>query len=721
MIAQTPAQPVEHAHDTSGGGTPSLVDQGHADQVMVEHERWLATRGKEGKRASFRNAVCANVEFRGALTQADFHGATLEGCRFAADTDLTEAEFSEANLTAVDLSQTLNLAEHRLGASKLSYAKMPAHIRFEGLAAVKDISARAEKILFALMASCATVIVLTRVIPHQQLFQPSQAINLPILGLPVPVRTFFNLAPWLLLIPYIYLLSTLTKLWTGIRDLPAILPNHRLLFREVPASPNFCALPFGWCWRSFPTRDGTEAEEARQLARLTRTDRLLVIFAVWWLVPLTIAWLWFSYLPRHSAADTRFQVLAVALAIMVSLGSYGQALAHLTRGCRDWTRPVNVRVPWPLNRRVSVSTLDLLLYGEPPSRSATGVIPRRLRHRTVALCSGIVVLALGMVSHQALTTWHCSDEVGRRQSGRGACYWLAANLQGADLDSLLLANQNLRRAFMPGATLNDARMEDVRMQGAQMSDVEAKEAELKDARLQNAVLWEAKLDGAELKEARLTGADLRGAHLTGAELQGAQMQGANLRGADLAGALMCGAEFDTDAEREAAKTAGAEGTEFALSDSSGFRSGDVPLNMVPPGFLEDGDQFEFRRWANAEAGAETLASTVIREAPSGWLSRAALQRLTRDIDLSMGASTQRSQLGLLAFLARYGRRESSERIPYTPEVRARIGGFLDDVQRKARNHCVLPARMSLPSTRRSISPFWTGKVGEEGPRVSTNL
>ncbi|HEX6369980.1 MAG TPA: pentapeptide repeat-containing protein [Longimicrobium sp.] len=710
MIADPHVEPDQVKDEAIVEGDPSVIDNDKAKSRLEKHRAWLASRGKEGTRASFRNAVCSGVTFSGSLAQADFHGATLEGCAFAPETDLTEADFSEANLTAVDLSQTLNLAEHRLGVSKLSYAKMPPYVKFEGLASVKDISARAERILFALMASCATVIVLTRVISHTQLFQPSQAITLPVLGLPVPVRTFFNLAPWLLLIPYIYLLSTLAKLWSTLRDLPAILPNHRLLFREVPSSPNFCVLPFGWCWRSFP-RDGTEQQEARQLARLTRTDRWLVIFAVWWLVPLTIAWLWFSYLPRHSAADTRIQVLAVALAVAVSVGSYGQALAHLTRGCRDWTLPVNVKIPWPLKRSVSVRTFEVLLREEPAPGSAAAVIPRRLRHRTVAACAAGVVLVLGLISHRALRDWSCEDEVGRRQGQRGACYWLAANLKDARLDSLSFINQNLRRAFMPGAKLEGAKLEDVRMQGAQMSDVDAKGAKMKDARLQYAVLWEATLEKAELKEARMTGADLRGASLLGAELQGAQLQGADLRGANLSNAIVCGAEFESSFERDAARRAGAVGTEFSVSSSSGYRAENAPLIMIPPAFLSDkSDQREFRRWANAEDGAESLADDVIRQAPSGWLNRAELQRRAARIDVSMAASTQRIQLGLVQFLHEYARRTSRDRVPYTPELRERVGAFIDAVQRKARNHCVLPALIPLPPTRSTALAGQSGRV-----------
>jgi uncharacterized protein YjbI with pentapeptide repeats len=687
-----PAQePGSRAPATSG---KQVIGKGGAGPMLRDHERWLASGGAEGARADFASTTCREVVFRGSLQQAKFQGAVLEGCTFEPGTDLAEADFSEANLTGVDFTGTCNLAEHRLGASKLSYARLPDGFEFKGLETVKDTAARAEKILYAVMATCATVVVLTRVIPHHQLFQPTQAINLPVLGLPVPVRTFFNLTPWLLLVLYAYLLSTLHKLWAGMRDLPAILPSHRLLFREIPASPNFCVMPFGWCWRTFPHRNRSEAEEAAQLTQVTRLDRWLVVAMVWWLVPATLAWLWLAYLPRHSAVDTRMHVAALGAGVALSLVSHGRMLEQLTRGMSDCKVPEHVRGPRPVQRKLPLGSMQLLLYTG-PGAPAPAVTRRVLRQGTIAACIAVVILAAGITSHLAIRGGACRFDAARKGKERGFCYRLAANLTRADLGNLVLSDGNLRRAFLPGATLEETELEDTHLEGAQMSDVKGDGAKLKDAHLEGAVLWEAHLDSANLKEAHLEGADLRGAFLRGAALQGAHFAGADLRGADLAGAVVCGADF-SDAKGWSAAAVDAHGTGISHATA---RTGtlDDAGSLPVPGYLDDEGSLGFVQWARAEYRVRQLARLVQTSAPTGRLPRQELLNAVDSVDVSMAASTQREQLALRAFIRGYG---VGGTLPYVPQVRAQLAAFIETVLTKVRNHCVVPIAFDIPEATR---------------------
>lgn len=708
----TPAPSVQQ--DTS----PATINDDRAMEMATAHKRWLSTGGKQGVRANFRNQLCQGVTFSTNLAQADFHGARFERCVFAPTVDLTEADFSEADLTGVNLSEVSTLSEHRLGASKMSYAKLPDRWSFGGLEIARDAAARAEKLLFLLIASCATVVVVARIIPHPQLFQATEGIRLPVLGLTVPVRTFFNLAPWLLLVVYLYLLATLAKLWKALRDLPAILPNHRLLFREIPASPNFSVMPFGWCWRTFAAPD-KEADEARELRRLTRMDRWLAIVTVWWMTPLTIGWVWLSYLPRHAVVDTRIHVVAVVLGVAASVASYGKMLAHLTRGFGDHT-PRRLTLPaWVGGGR---STMDILLYTGPEERPTSPNAPRFLRYGTVATCVAATLLSVSVVSQIALKDSACDDEVARYQDKRGGCYRLAANLERAEMKEVQLQEQNLNRAFLHGANLRDGHFEDAWMRGAQLSDVRAEEANFKDAHLENAILWEARLEKARLKEAYLNGADLRGAFLTGARLQGAFLSGAKLSGANLSNAIVCGAQI-TPGVTLAGIIGDPHGEEIWAGRSHQGLPGEG-LGPVRPAYLKEKEDREgFTRWATAERQVERLAAYVIAQAPGGWLDRDTLRALVNGVELSMGASTQRRQIALYAFLGSYARRLDRDSVAYTPELRARLAYFIGTVQQKARNHCVLPAHTELPGAGPAPSPsaVWNAKVGSSGPAVRTGL
>jgi len=62
-------------------------------KLLAAHKTWLATGGKTGARADFRNADLRNADLRGAnLRGADFLSADLRGA------NLLGASFNEANL-----------------------------------------------------------------------------------------------------------------------------------------------------------------------------------------------------------------------------------------------------------------------------------------------------------------------------------------------------------------------------------------------------------------------------------------------------------------------------------------------------------------------------------------------------------------------------------------------------------------------------------------------
>jgi uncharacterized protein YjbI with pentapeptide repeats len=127
---------------------------------------------------------------------------------------------------------------------------------------------------------------------------------------------------------------------------------------------------------------------------------------------------------------------------------------------------------------------------------------------------------------------------------RGASL-LFAQMQGASLDAAQLQGASLTRAQLQGARLFGAQL-----QGASLNSAQLQGAELSSAQLQGAVLAFAQLQGAELSSAQLQGvwldhAQLQGAWLFGAQLQGASLYGALLQGASLDHAQLQGADLRT--------------------------------------------------------------------------------------------------------------------------------------------------------------------------------
>ncbi|HTJ66688.1 MAG TPA: pentapeptide repeat-containing protein [Actinospica sp.] len=108
----------------------------------------------------------------------------------------------------------------------------------------------------------------------------------------------------------------------------------------------------------------------------------------------------------------------------------------------------------------------------------------------------------------------------------------------ARLAGVLLAEADLTRARLDGATLTGADLRRATLTRADLGGATLTEANFHQATLNRAFLEEATLTGADLGMATLTGAHLRDATLTGAYLGMATLTGAYLEGATLTGAKL---------------------------------------------------------------------------------------------------------------------------------------------------------------------------------------
>ncbi len=120
----------------------------------------------------------------------------------------------------------------------------------------------------------------------------------------------------------------------------------------------------------------------------------------------------------------------------------------------------------------------------------------------------------------------------------GKVYFREAHLEGA-----LVAGAQLQGAALDGAQLQGASLVWAQLQGASLKRTELQGASLEAAQLQGASLIFSQLQGASLRGARLEGASLDGAWLEGASLDGAQLQGAKLIFSQLQGASLFAAQL----------------------------------------------------------------------------------------------------------------------------------------------------------------------------------
>ncbi len=118
---------------------------------------------------------------------------------------------------------------------------------------------------------------------------------------------------------------------------------------------------------------------------------------------------------------------------------------------------------------------------------------------------------------------------GKRESR----LFVAASLDGADLERVNLSGTDLEGARLEGANLERAFLIGVNLKDAILRNANLERVHFRKANLDRAVLTDANLKSASLFEAILTNANLAGAHLGGANLQSANLQNANLEGAYL--------------------------------------------------------------------------------------------------------------------------------------------------------------------------------------------
>jgi uncharacterized protein YjbI with pentapeptide repeats len=369
-----------------------------------------------------------------------------------------------------------------------------------------------------------------------------RAVKLPFLNVELPLKAFFALAPFVVVIIHAYALMLFIMLGKKASRF------HNELRRQFPDSETKSQ-------KSGAAPDGAQKDIRDKLRRLLPSNIFVQILAG----PPELRSLWLLRPPI--LADLSAESFGRARVLARVLRGFGLGLAGVTSIAALWFSIVVATIPneWQetalavLDRprwRVTdvkdgkegtkrVSTHDLLFAGE---------VDETTRRRK-SLFSNTLVLP-GFNLYEALKidepkklAWreHLIDLRGRHLE--------KAVLDGADLTKADLTGAQLQRASLFLAQLQGASLDFARLQGASLMEARLQGASLGFAQLQGASLILAQLQGAflggvYLQGAVLFGADLQGASLLGTDLQGAVLNEAQLQGASLEGAQLQGASLD---------------------------------------------------------------------------------------------------------------------------------------------------------------------------------
>src|SRR5438552_3468695 len=202
-----------------------MANQEHLQILQQGIEAWNAWRSEHKditpdlSRADLTNVrLLTHVDFwRADLRQANFSKAHLHG-----------TILHEANLQGANLTDTTGLLPNQLAGADVSDARLPANFPlFTALDHVKDLADSAQKVFLSLLVGCVYCWLTIATTTDARLLTDSVSSPLPIVQTPISIVSFFWIAPWILFFVYWYLLLYLQRLWEGLAELPAILPDGR--------------------------------------------------------------------------------------------------------------------------------------------------------------------------------------------------------------------------------------------------------------------------------------------------------------------------------------------------------------------------------------------------------------------------------------------------------------------------------------------------------------
>ncbi len=468
----------------------------------------------------------------------------------------------------------------------------------------------ARSIFQILIVGCAFCWLAVMQTEEKDLVLNSARFKLPIIDAQVSLVAFFLLAPALLLVNFVYLhfylqrswrqlASTTEKVITGKADLGLLwIPLTAVKIFVKPDSP----------------------------AVWERSEAYLAAALVWWSVPLTIAAIWFGFLPRHQLGISLIHAFLLSTSVgfaFVAIGQARRAFFGDGENESNWKGPTCALtilvVTAATSLGASLGTLDTfnvdLTEARLSMRPAVWTGERDRIAEELANVRDVADLRGANLRQAELSKSFLAKADLRRARLDNAKLW-EAELSGADLEKTILIEAklfsanlyatNLHQAIGARADLSSAQLERATLSNSDFSDVSAKFANFSDANLFGAILARADLESANLSKVRAMGADFSGANLTEADLTDTWLFDADFSNANLSGAKI---------NRAILKRANFEGANLTDADLSGANLDGA--NLIGADLSNANvDRASFRQaaLAGANIGAQNLTSRQLSQA-----------------------------------------------------------------------------------------------------------
>ncbi len=514
--------------------------------VVEDHRTWLETHGEEGARLDLSRASLAGAELTGAnlqraiLQKTDLRGAdlTLVDLRGASliEADLRGANLLGAELRAADLKGArlegaTGLWLGRLAATDLAGASLPHPFdSLEGAPLVAQACKTPWNLLLIVLFACLFSWAVILGANDLQVLTDSPALPFPFLT-STRLIGFFRGMPLILLALYVAFHLSLQRLWSGLQELPAILPDGHGVAEKGH-----------WLLMSLARKNVKHLKGSR--LPLPALEAAAAELLAYWVVPATLVGFWARALTQLDARQTGLHVIlgvaSVAFAALVPRLIRGRLSADtfppplLEKPGRRWKRyrPAGLM----LGTGLLLGLLSAGTFHGVPTGSGAAAPARGWE---VQKWAGELLWAVGYNPYADFSEQEISakprDWTGRDED--------LIRVKGARLDHLGLRHAQAYRAFLANAHLRAADLRFVCLSEADLRGATLREANLESAVMDRARMYRANLQGANLQKANLARADLREADLSFAYLDGATLVGAILENANFYGASLNGARL----------------------------------------------------------------------------------------------------------------------------------------------------------------------------------
>ena len=504
-------------------------------EILKEHQLWLRSGGKEGKKAVLNGADFGDAD----LTDANFQRADLRRANFGRAV-LRRTNLREADLQNASLEETNFLLSAQLAGADVAGAKLPEAIaNFEGLKIIAEATSNAQKLFIAMLGGCLYCWLTTGTTKDAALLTNSASSPLPIIGTALPIVGFYLVAPILLVALYFYFHLNMQRVWEALADLPSVFPDGRPL--DKVADP--------WLLNGFVRAHFFRLMDERP--PLSRMQQWLSILLAWCVVPVTLFVFWGRYLLRHHSLGTALHVWLLAASIGGGWMFYLLARATL-RGAPF--EPFVLTQAWKdgsIYKRIAgvsgACVLGVILY-----LFSAEAIKGVSRSCGILSLRGLVTCGLEEIGFRPFA------DIGRQEVSTKPSSWTGdvkeyplvkgarlphANLQYANAYLAFLVNADMRGCKLSNAILPYANLSKADLSKADLSKADLSGANLSGANLSKADLSGANLSGATLSDANLSDADLSDADLSNAYLSKEPNSPAATAGANLSKAKLCGAKL----------------------------------------------------------------------------------------------------------------------------------------------------------------------------------